>query len=359
MHRVRHGRIVSRVTGLVLGCILVGAAGTRDALAELALLRPSKDATLIEDPAGALSNGSGPGFFAGRNSSTSGSIRRAVLTFDVAAALPPGSTVSRAVLRLNLSSTNARSVPVSLHRLLSDWGEGASVSSGGGGAPSVPGDSTWIHRYYDNVFWTRPGGDFDPVPRAITPVDQPGPYSWGSTPEMVEDIQAWLDHPGTNHGWLLAGDESRPTTVKRFDSREHPEEASRPLLEIDYVPPCSPDPVGPGYWKQQCSDPIEPGFAGWILPCANRTIADLGLAGIDACAAILASPPHACQDRAARKLSVLILNVCAGRLQTSCPASPDDGDCISTSIGDLLQEISVLIRAGDCRRASGCASIPD
>jgi hypothetical protein len=94
-----------RVAGLVLGGLLVAAAGTLDALAEFALLRPVKDGTLIENPAGALSNGSGPGFFAGRTSSTSGSIRRAVLAFDVAAAVPRGSTVTRAVLRLNLSST--------------------------------------------------------------------------------------------------------------------------------------------------------------------------------------------------------------------------------------------------------------
>ncbi len=348
-----------KVARLVCVGLLVAGAGSSGALAEFALLRPAKDATLIEHPAGALSNGSGPVFFAGRNSSATNSVRRAVLAFDVAAAVPPGSTVTGAVLRLNLSSTNAGSVPVSLHLLLADWGEGASIASGGGGAPSAPGDSTWIHRYYDNVFWARPGGDSDPVPRAVALVDQLGPYSWGSTPEMVEDIQSWLDHPETNHGWLLAGDESSPTTVKRFDSREHPEEASRPLLEIDYVPPCSPDPVGPGYWQHQCADPTEPGFADWVLPCANRIFSDLGLAGIDACDSILADPPRPCLDRAIRKLSVLILNVCAGRLQTSCPAAPDDGDCASAHIGDLLHEISGLISAGDCRRASGCAAIPD
>ena len=359
MHRVRHGHMVSRVAGLALGCLFVAAAGIFDALAEFALLRPARDGTLIENPAGALSNGSGPGFFAGRTSSTSGSIRRAVIAFDVASAVPPGSTVTSAVLWLNLSATNSGSVPVRLHRLMADWGEGASAGSGGGGAPSVPGDSTWIHRFYDHVLWTRPGGDFDPISRALAPVDRPGWYSWGSTPEMVEDIQAWLDHTETNQGWLLAGDESSPTTVKRFDSREHPEEASRPLLEIDYVPPCSPDPVGPGYWQRQCAEPTEPGFADWILPCASRIFSDLDLAGIDACDAVLASPPHACRDRAARKLSVLILNVCAGRLQTSCPAAPDDGDCVSTNIGDLLHEISGLISAGDCRRASGCAATPD
>lgn len=367
MRRGQRSGVASRMAWPGLICLLAGAAGALEARAESVLLRPQKDGTLIEESAGALSNGSGPSFFAGRTAATLGSIRRAILAFDVAAAIPPGSTVTRAVLWLNLSATNAGALPIRLHRLQADWGEGASASSGGGGAPSGPGDSTWIHRYYPDVFWRLPGGDFDPVQRAAATVDQPGPYSWGSTPEMVEDVQSWLDRPETAHGWLLAGDEASPSTVKRFDSREHPDETLRPLLEVAYVPPCSPDPAGPGYWRHQCEDwdgagggpGTEPGFAGQILPCANGALAELGLGGIDACDAVLSDVPRSCEDRAARKLSVLVLNLCAGRLQTSCPVATDDGACVSTTLGDLVGEIAGSILAGDCRRASGCASIPD
>jgi hypothetical protein len=283
--------------------------------------------------------------------------------------------VTRATLRLNLSATNAGPVLVQMHRVLADWGEGGSVSSGGAGAPSLPGDSTWIHRFYDDVFWTNPGGDFDPVPRAATLVDQPGGYSWGSTPEMVEDVQSWLDHAATSYGWLLAGDESQPTTVKRFDSRESPFEADRPILGVEYVPPCAPNPVGPGYWKQQCQalegggdaiggssrvlDVREPRFAEWVLPCANKTLTELGLPEIDACDAILLGPRRDCRERAVGKLSVLVLDVCAGRLQTSCPVATDGDGCTATSVGDLLPDISLLIRDGDCRQASVCAALPD
>ena len=176
---------------------------------------------------------------------------------------------------------------------------------------------------------------------------------------MVEDTQSWLDHPERNHGWLLQGDEDRPTTVKRFDSREHPETANRPVLRIDFVPPCLPDPLGPGYWIRQCTERSEPGFTDWVLPCANQLLADLDVAASDPCDALLAEPPRSCDERAFRKLAVLTLNVCAGRLQTSCPTAPDDGACDATRVGDLLQEISRLIRTGECRRASGCASIPE
>lgn len=364
------GRLV-RASGLMIACMLAIAAGAAEAFAEFALLRPAQDSTLIEDPSGVLANGSGEAIFSGRINATSRSIRRALLAFDVASAVPAGSVVTGARLWLNLSATSAGPVSVRLHRVLADWGEGASSSGGGGGAPAAPGDSTWIHRFYDDVFWTQPGGDFYPISRGDAVVDQPGLYSWGSTPEMVADVQSWLDQPGSAFGWILLGDETRPQTVKRFDSRETPDQANRPLLEVDFVPPCSPDPAGPGYWRRQCaalagdapademksrdSSGAEPGFADRILPCADRVLADLGLSGLEACSALLSPPPPACEDRAAARLSVLVLNVCAGRLQTSCPVESTEDGCSATTVGDLLLEIAILIREGDCQRASGCA----
>ncbi|MHC4093483.1 MAG: hypothetical protein ACYSVY_24955, partial [Planctomycetota bacterium] len=60
---------------------------------------------------------------------------------------------------------NGRAAPAaqihSLHRVLADWGEGESSGSGGTGAPTEPGDATWIHRFYPDVFWASPGGDFE------------------------------------------------------------------------------------------------------------------------------------------------------------------------------------------------------
>jgi hypothetical protein len=375
MLRSRSRTATPLVAQFLWSLALALGAGSGNARAEFALLQPEKDGTLIENPAGALSNGSGPAIFAGRISSSSNSARRALIAFDVAAVIPPGSTVTEASLWLSLSSTNAGPVRVSLHSVFADWGEGASIASGGGGASSVPGDSTWLHRFYDGVFWGRPGGDYEPVPRADAVVDQPGVYVWGTTQDMVADVQSWLDHPETAYGWLLMGDETHPTTVKRFDSREHPESASRPLLEVEYVPPCSPDPAGPGYWRRQCSSLVnggdagagtlhgllrpEPRFGDWVVPCAQRLLSDLGLPEIGACEALLSPPPRNCRERAEEKLAVLVLNVCAGRLQTSCPVGPDEGDCSAASLGDLLLEISALIRDGDCRRASCCGGSLD
>jgi len=375
MHERRRRCGITRLPVILFCTLLLAGAGSRITFAESALLAPDKDSTLIENPTGALSNGSGPAFFAGRISSGSGSIRRALVEFDPSSLIPPGSTVTRAILTLNLSATNAGLIPIRLHRVLAQWGEGSSASSGGGGAQSTPGDSTWIHRFYADSFWNSAGGDFDRTPSGVALVDQIGSYSWGSTAEMVSDVQGWLDHPDTANGWILVGDESLPTTVKRFDSRESPDEASRPLLYVEFVPPCLPDPKGPGYWERQCLDleadgiaagleppepeVAEPRFAEWVVPCANKMLADLVLPEVSACGALLSEPPRDCQARALSKLSVLVLNVCAARLQTSCPVEGGEGDCLSTNVGDLLQELSVLIRQGDCRRASGCAGVLD
>ena len=321
--------------------------------ADSAVVPAGRDATLIENPAGAFASGSGPAVFAGRIASGSQSLRRALLFFDVQAAVPPGSTIVTVRLRLHLAQSNSGPAPIRLFRLLQDWGEGGSSSLGGGGAASQSGDATWIHRFYDGVFWTNPGGDFDPVVRAEALVDQPDFYAWESTPLMVTDVQSWLDSPAGNFGWMLIGDESRTQTARRFDSREVSDALLQPVLEILYTPPCIPRPEGPGFWKQACSA----GMDEDIGSCAALLLDATGLPGIDACAALLSPPPPSCEARAARKLAVLALNICSNRLQMSCAVRA--GLCESTNLGDLLLELGALLASGDCRTAAACAGPPE
>jgi hypothetical protein len=348
----RRSRVLLRYAAL--GGLLAALPMGQAVRADSTVVPAAQDATLIEDPQGAFASGSGPAIFAGRIASTLQSLRRALVRFDVAAAVPAGSTIVEARLRLNVSMANSDPVTVRLHRVTQPWGEGASSSLGGGGAGSQAGDATWIHRFYDGVPWTTPGGDFEPLAHGEAIVGQPGVSTWGSGPDMVADVQSWLDDPASNFGWILIGDETRPQTARRFDSRENPEPLLRPALEVLYAPPCRPDPAGPGFWKQACAqnagDPV--------ADCAAATFAALALPEIEACTAVLAPPPPSCDGRAARKLAVLILNVCANRLQTSCPVNPDSA-CAADSVGDLLEEIAALIASGDCRRAAACGGLRD
>ncbi|MDA1219193.1 MAG: DNRLRE domain-containing protein [Chloroflexi bacterium] len=203
-------------------------------------LTSNKDNTLYEVEQGFLSNGSGQHFFAGK--SAAGPVRRAVIAFNIAGKVPVGSTITKVALTLNVSRTQSEGQVVALHRLLADWGEGASDTTGneGSGVPASPGDATWIYRSFDTDPWGEPGGDFQPIASGSITVAGLEKYSWGSTTAMVADVQMWLDIPVNNFGWLLKGNEEEVRTTKRFDSRENESPENRPTLTITFVPRGSP-----------------------------------------------------------------------------------------------------------------------
>ena len=61
--------------------------------------------------------------------------------------------------------------------------------------------------------------------------------TWGSTAEMVSDVQDWLDDPASNYGWIVLGKEGTRQTAKRVASRENASTEDRPRLLIEYFPP--------------------------------------------------------------------------------------------------------------------------
>jgi hypothetical protein len=221
----------------VVACALLGSA--IPARAEVVTLTPSKDNTLYQSTSGSQSNGAGQHFFVGRTDAiTAGSIRRAVIAFDVAAAIPAGAVITRVDLTLNMSRTISALQPVSLHRLLADWGEGTSDALGeeGGGTSATTGDATWIHRFFNTVFWSGAGaaGDFVTTASTTIQVGGLGVYTFLSTPAMVADVQAWLDTPAASFGWILIGNESTNTTTKRFDSKDNPISSTWPRLTVEF-----------------------------------------------------------------------------------------------------------------------------
>jgi hypothetical protein len=226
--------ITSKTLLAVILMTALGCTVASSATAAIININPNKDNTLYEyDPAeGDHSNGAGFHFFAGENAM--GELRRGVLAFDVAGAIPPGSTIVAVSLTMNMSMTPAGALTVELHKLLADWGEGTSHApmGEGDGAPATPNDATWRHRFFDTIFWTNEGGDFSATVSASQSVGGIGQYTWTSA-QMVADVQSWLDDPASNFGWLVLGDESAAATAKRFDTRES---ASPPMLTIQYIP---------------------------------------------------------------------------------------------------------------------------
>jgi hypothetical protein len=125
---------------------------------------------------------------------------------------------------------------VNLHRLLADWGEGASFATGGSGAAAQPDDATWLHTFYPAASWKSPGGDFAPALSAARMVGSDGDWAWSSA-ELTADVRAWIAAPSTRFGWILLGDESTSGTARRFDSRESTTAAWRPRLILFYSLP--------------------------------------------------------------------------------------------------------------------------
>lgn len=226
----------ARTGALLIAAVLIGP-GVEAARADVIAIGSAKDNTLYEDFQGSLSNGAGEHMFAG---STAGfSYRRALIAFDVAGAVPSGSTILSVSLTLHMSRSVVGDQTVSLHRLAQDWGEGGSNAPGeeGGGGPAAPGDATWRHTFYSDQFWNNLGGDFNPIASGATTVGvSSGYYTWASTPAMVADVQSWLDNPSASFGWAIIGNESANFTAKRFDTRENANEAFRPVLNVEYIP---------------------------------------------------------------------------------------------------------------------------
>ena len=203
------------------------------ALASEVTILPSKDNTLFQHDEGTLSSGAGSYLFVGN--SDSGTSRRSLIAFDIAAHIPEGATINRVKLILNMSGNSERPADVTLHRVLADWGEGISAPSGQEdlGSAATEGDATWIFAFFSTRTWNSPGGDFAAIPSASREVGGPGSYTW-TTPDLAADVQRWLDHPSSNFGWIVRGVEKSNQSAKRFDSRENGEESNRPVLDVHF-----------------------------------------------------------------------------------------------------------------------------
>jgi hypothetical protein len=225
------------VCGTYLVLLLFSACAVN---ADTLKLYPDRDATLIEHQHGELANGAGPALFVGRTAQSTDSLRRALLHFDVAGALPKKAVIEDVSLTLHLSRGNSVPVDMSVHRVLDSWSEGPSSSSGGSGVAAQSGDATWLHTDYDVAYWKQTGGHFVARTSASAVVGSSGYYSWENSKHMLADVRLWLHAPEQNFGWLLMGDETIPQSVNRFDSRETSRGEFRPVLTVTYSLPVKP-----------------------------------------------------------------------------------------------------------------------
>jgi len=203
----------------------------------------SADASLIE-VATNNNNGGQPWVLSGRTQN--GTRNRGLFKFDLTN-VPTNAVVISAAVMLTVTHTPDEPPTNStfgLHRMLRPWGEGDNVATNkpgfGQGLPAGPGEVTWSHSFYPTNAWSVPGGaaevDFSSVESSFQFVSDEATYYFPFTPELLADVQYWVNHPEANHGWILiSNDEDTIFTARRFASREDPN--APPSLEIEYLVP--------------------------------------------------------------------------------------------------------------------------
>ena len=180
---------------VVLGCLIASIP----ALADTVVVGATRDNSIYSND-GAKSNGAGQNMFVGINNDAF--VRRALIQFDIAGAVPAGSTINSVTLTLSLTRTQVGNVSIGLHAVKEAWGEAGSVASGegGGGAMAQPNDATWTKRISPSTAWTMDGGDYAQTASATTTVaNTQQAYSWSSA-QMTADVQGWLTDAETNFG---------------------------------------------------------------------------------------------------------------------------------------------------------------
>lgn len=207
-------------------------------------LTSDRDNTLYGE--GGASNGAGTRMFTGFRS-LDGALRRAVVRFDVAGAIPAGATILAVELDVTVVQTIVGAYDQELHRATSDWGEGTSFAASGQGFGAAPtaGDTTWSERMFPGTLWATPGGDFVPAASSTVAAGAQGTYTFPSTAALVADVQAWVDTPATNFGWFILGEEDLSvnfTTAKAIAT--HEDASNAPVLRVTHTVPASATAYG-------------------------------------------------------------------------------------------------------------------
>ncbi len=173
---------------------------------------------------------------------------RALFKFDFTGKIPPNATLTSASLKITVVQRPSAGVAsmFDLHRMLVDWGEGKKTTGKSGAAASA-GEVTWNNRSHPSTPWGAPGAkaatDFAEKVSAALLMNSSTAYTFGPTPDLLADVQAWINDPAANFGWILISEkENTSSTARRISAKEGPA-ASAPTLVVEFTIPTAEPPV--------------------------------------------------------------------------------------------------------------------
>lgn len=210
--------------------------------ADTVTIWPAEDATITEKsldvPLGSTGSASQLLEAGATGPNEGGKKSRALLRFEVRNAIPANAQVSAARLTLTVVSTPPSTDQHAFHlrRVLVPWSESA---------------ATWTNRLIPPSPWSDPGGlsgvDYSSTVSQSIVVTGMAAFVFQSNPVLVGEVQAWLDTPESNAGWMLICEgESVYRSVRKFGAREWNVAAARPALEVEYTPPPASLVLTPG-----------------------------------------------------------------------------------------------------------------
>lgn len=230
----------------ILGvALLLAAHPTR---AETITLNPVADTSLFSN---APNNNAGGNLSLAAGNTAGGAPLRALLRFDPAGAIPPGARITSASLQLQVVRTPLGAAPATfdLHRVFVGWGEGSGGAGSGSGTGTLANndEATWNARFHPTFVWSTTGGeanaDFAGNASASADNTSTEPLNFTSTPELVADVQSWLETPRMNFGWMIKdrseGAAGVANTARRLASREDTTRAPALTIEFELIEPLS------------------------------------------------------------------------------------------------------------------------
>jgi len=160
----------------------------------------------------------------------SGTDLSTLLYWDISA-IPAGSIIHEVSLTLNV--VNASNDSYQVHEMKRDW---------------VESESTW-NLYSSTNGWEIPGAlgsqdRGDMVLGSFSPTGT-GPYVINLNSEGMALVQAWVDNPTSNHGFIIAN--GTATDGADFDSREALTANNRPKLTVLYYDPLADIVINANY----------------------------------------------------------------------------------------------------------------